>query len=332
MVMNARRVWAVELAHGPVAERARAVPLLGPDGAERGEQGGGALAERGPHRSGMLQHRSSRVPEGVRLVVDAEVGVQVATAFAPRQRRPARDAVHHLGDAALVHAVLGPRAGEVLHAADLDRRHTAGHAAHTVAVGVPGGVGDDAPAGGATTSRARRWRRGAGRSSRPIGRALVAARRSTAGGGPSRAPADRRRRQWSSSQSSCSVEIVPVVLGRDDRVEQRDGHARQLDPLVAGVLGAGRGRRRGCRARRAGGRRTRRGSTPRTRPTPRAAVLGEVALHDDRGRVDGRRSRATAARFIMSGYGGSPGSGALDGPGGAVVDPRRTRPRRSARR
>ena len=60
------------------------------------------------------------------------------------QRGLAADAMHHLGDAALVHAVLGPRAGKVLHTADLDGGHTAGHVPHTVAMGVSGGVGDDA--------------------------------------------------------------------------------------------------------------------------------------------------------------------------------------------
>ena len=51
--------------------------------------------------------------------------------------------MHDLGHASLVDAVLGPRAGEVLYATDLNAGHTARHVPYTVAVRMASGVGDD---------------------------------------------------------------------------------------------------------------------------------------------------------------------------------------------
>ena len=74
--------------------------------------------QRNGDREAALGERAHRVLG----VVEAEVRVQRAALLAPRQRGGRRDAVHDLQDPAVVDAVLGPRAREVLDAADLDRR------------------------------------------------------------------------------------------------------------------------------------------------------------------------------------------------------------------
>ena len=72
--------------------------------------------------------------------------VEVPAPLTPGEGLGRRDAVKDLHDATLVHAVLGPRPGEVLHAGHLDEGHDAGaiEAADPVAVGVASRVRDDA--------------------------------------------------------------------------------------------------------------------------------------------------------------------------------------------
>src|SRR5262245_64870030 len=105
-------------------------PVRGPSPAPPSPWRGTAARPTGPRpaRVGPSTDRDGEAPvleppQGIGLVVDPEVLVEVPAALAPRQRLRGRDAVVHLGDAAFVHAVLGPRSGEVLDAGHLDVGH-----------------------------------------------------------------------------------------------------------------------------------------------------------------------------------------------------------------
>ena len=185
--------------------------------------------------------------------------------------------MHDLGDAALVHAVLGPRPGKVLDAPDLDRRDPADrHPPHPVAVGVPGRVADDRPPPRRTPRRGRRWDRGGCRSSRRCGvRARIArfADR-TVRGDPLLVVAHHQH----GPIGSRSARVEPVeLLGREgpggvarERSCRAGRCSHRADRSTCRPRSeSGRGTRRGCRARRGGGRRTPRGSTPRRRRTRR---------------------------------------------------------------
>src|SRR5918994_6033102 len=66
------------------------------------------------------RQREAAVVEGAERVHLVDAGVEVASLLAPGQCLGRRDAAEHLEDAALVDAVLGPGAGEVLDARHLD--------------------------------------------------------------------------------------------------------------------------------------------------------------------------------------------------------------------
>ena len=221
-----------------------------------------------------------------------------------------RDAVDDLQDPAVVDAVLGPRAGEVLDAADLDRRDRA------VDPGARGGGGCGrrcrrrSPGAGASRRRGRRWRRGRCRSSRGCGWR----RTRTAGGGPSRAPApSTRRRRRRASRAARRVRWPVLALGTDG-VEQGDGDAGQLDPLVAGVLVLAAvgvvvaARRRGGDRRTAGGSSASKAANSSGVPSVDRSPLTITAS------TPAAAISAAAAWFIVSGYGGSPGAARRIGP------------------
>src|SRR5262249_45717315 len=140
------RAWKVGRLRGDT--RVPRWPRARQRGAPSPSRGMAARARRGSTPSARRDDEASvfQAPERVRLVVEPAVAVKVATAFAPFERRGCRRTVHDLHDRGFVHAVLGPRAGEVLDAADLDGGYAgAVHLAHTMPVGVAGRVADDAP-------------------------------------------------------------------------------------------------------------------------------------------------------------------------------------------
>ena len=142
IVVNARKVCAASSRTDPDAE-ARQLPLMRFDLARSSSA---AWPRRlrtplSPQRD--VEAPILQGPQRVRLVVDAEVRQEMTTSIAPTEGLGRRHAMHHLSDAALVHAILGPRAGKVLYATDLDRGHAARHLANAMSMRVPGGVGDD---------------------------------------------------------------------------------------------------------------------------------------------------------------------------------------------
>src|SRR5438132_2344240 len=93
-----------------------------------------------------LSEREAAVFEGAEGVADVGAGEHLAAAVGPVEGLGRGDAAMDLEDAALEDAVLGPGAGEVLHAGHLDPRPVAGggEAADAVAVGVAGEVAGQA--------------------------------------------------------------------------------------------------------------------------------------------------------------------------------------------
>ena len=121
-----------------------------------------------------------------------------------RSAAGAADPAHHLGVAALVDAVLGPRAGIVLRARDLDERHVArraGRARRGWCACARRSSRRCSRAGATTSSERLVVVGGRCRSSRSVVR--------TPGGGRTRAPDRRSPAASSSSQPSCSRGSAP---------------------------------------------------------------------------------------------------------------------------
>ena len=268
----------------------------------------------GDQRRVISKQRCSMRPIAYLRVVDPVVGVEHAAGLAPRQRLRGRHAVDDLEDAAVVHAVLRPRAGEVLDAADLDRRHAAVHRAHPVPMGVTGGVGDDGRAprdhGGQAVARV-----GVDaevlRVPLALGPLLVMAHREHRHGRRRRSrvePVELLRRQ------------VPGRGVRDRGVEERDCHTGELEPLVAGVVAlAAEGvvvAPHDVQARPEGGAVARLEGGELLVPP----VVGEVALDDDRVEV-GRRHLVHRGPVHRLRIGVAVRVGAQDRPEVAAVDP-----------
>ena len=150
------------------------------------EQGGRAFVEGGPHRSGMLQHRSSNAPERVRLVVDAEVAYRCRQRSLQLERRGVemRCTTCVMPPSYTRYSAHVPGKSFTHPISMLGTPHA--HAPHAVAVGVARPCRRRCCGRRAMHVRsARRSRRGAGRSSPPSG-GRCRRRRSTADGGPSR--------------------------------------------------------------------------------------------------------------------------------------------------
>ncbi len=210
---------------------------------------------------------------------------------------------------ASIDTVFSPGPGEVLDAGDLGPGHPPGRreAPDPVAVGVAGEVADQAGATGHHVDEGRR----VGRVDPEIGQGLLSGRRVEG----VVVPEDQHRPVGPGPELVEPIQLIGADLtrGRTQHrgVEQRQRHPGKGDFDSAPWL---RATCRGCRASSAAGRRRRPGSSRRNAsysrwvPPEVRSPLATTAAGPS------AEISSTAARFITSGYGSSPGSELRTGP------------------